>query len=115
MAKQGVLVRVLIALTTYLKTGTMRLWIRVRYEYNSYAFVGCENMKLFDVDAMLFDLDGLLVDTEQLHWKAYRQMCEHFGCRLDWEFPLYLQIAAEYTRPRCAKNCHGCRLPLLKP
>ena len=48
---------------------------------------------LFDVDAMLFDLDGLLVDTEQLHWKAYRQMCEHFGCRLDWEFPLYLQIA----------------------
>jgi hypothetical protein len=46
--------------------------IRVRYEYISYAFVGCENMKLFDADALLFDLDGLLVDTEQLHWKAYR-------------------------------------------
>jgi beta-phosphoglucomutase len=49
--------------------------------------------RLFDVDAMLFDLDGLLVDTERLHWQAYRQMCEHFGCKLDWEFPLYLQIA----------------------
>ena len=42
---------------------------------------------------MLFDLDGLLVDTEQLHWQAYRHMCEHFGCALEWDFPLYLQIA----------------------
>lgn len=50
-------------------------------------------MKLFDVDGLLFDLDGLLVDTEQLHWQAYQQMCVHFGCTLDWELPLYLQIA----------------------
>ena len=48
-------------------------------------------MSLFD--ALLFDLDGLLVDTEQLHWKAYRSMCEHFGCKLTWGFPLYLEIA----------------------
>ena len=48
---------------------------------------------LFDGGAMLFDLDGLLVDTEQLHWKAYRGMCEQFGCTLDWDFPLDLEVA----------------------
>lgn len=45
------------------------------------------------IDLFLFDLDGLLVDTEMLHWKAYRSMCEIFGCRLDWEYSAYLQLA----------------------
>ena len=48
---------------------------------------------MFDAKALLFDLDGLLVDTEQLHWKAYRHMCEQFGCTLNWDFPLYLEVA----------------------
>ena len=61
----------------------------------SWIFRGREEMSfLFDGGAMLFDLDGLLVDTEQLHWKAYRGMCEQFGCTLDWDFPLYLEVGS---------------------
>ncbi len=44
-------------------------------------------------DLFLFDFDGLLVNTEILHYKAYRNMCEARGYHLDWDFPKYIQVA----------------------
>lgn len=44
-------------------------------------------------DLFLFDFDGLLVNTELLHYKAYRNMCDARGYHLDWDFPKYVQVA----------------------
>ena len=41
----------------------------------------------------LFDFDGLLVNTEELHYKAYKRMCERRGFNLDWSFERYCQSA----------------------
>lgn len=41
----------------------------------------------------LFDLDGLLVNTEELHYKAYQQMCSRRGVTLTWDFARYCQAA----------------------
>ncbi len=44
-------------------------------------------------DLLLFDLDGLLVNTEELHYRAYAQMCKNRGYHLPWDFPSYFRIA----------------------
>lgn len=41
----------------------------------------------------LFDFDGLLVDTEQLHYRAYINMCAQRGFKLDWNFQRYSAAA----------------------
>ena len=41
----------------------------------------------------LFDLDGLLVNTEELHYRAYVEMCRQRGFTLPWSFSEYFQIA----------------------
>jgi beta-phosphoglucomutase len=43
----------------------------------------------------LFDFDGLLVNTEELHFLAYRKMCEERGFPLDWSFERF-SLAAHY-------------------
>lgn len=44
-------------------------------------------------DLFLFDFDGLLVNTEELHYKAYKQMCAQHGINLYWNFKRYCQFA----------------------
>ena len=46
-----------------------------------------------DFDAFFFDFDGTLADTEPLHFRAYKRMCEKFGCFLNWNFEHYTKIA----------------------
>ena len=41
----------------------------------------------------LFDFDGLLVNTEELHYLAYKKMCNARGFPLDWNFNRYCQAA----------------------
>jgi len=47
-----------------------------------------KNYQLF-----LFDFDGLLVNTEEIHFLAYRRMCEGRGFSLDWSFERYCKSA----------------------
>ncbi len=47
-----------------------------------------ENYQLF-----LFDLDGLLVNTEEIHYRAYCEMCKGRGFTLPWSFSEYFKIA----------------------
>jgi len=44
-------------------------------------------------DLFLFDFDGLLVNTEELHFAAYREMCQQRGYRLDWTLFEFFQAA----------------------
>ncbi len=44
--------------------------------------------------AVFFDLDGLLVNTEELHWKAYKDMCFQNGVHLPWGFEEYYTVAS---------------------
>lgn len=46
------------------------------------------NFQLF-----LFDFDGLLVNTEELHFRAYKKMCQDRGFYLDWSFEKYCLLA----------------------
>jgi beta-phosphoglucomutase len=46
------------------------------------------NFQLF-----LLDFDGLLVNTEEIHYRAYQQMCLNYGVTLPWDFPRYCQAA----------------------
>lgn len=48
---------------------------------------------LSNYQLFLFDFDGLLVDTEQLHYKAYINMCANRGYELKWDFKRYSQAA----------------------
>ena len=41
----------------------------------------------------LFDFDGLLVNTEEIHYLAYKQMCNDRGFDLPWNFSRYCQSA----------------------
>lgn len=41
----------------------------------------------------LFDFDGLLVNTEELHYEAYKLMCQQRGFKLDWDFDFFCSIA----------------------
>lgn len=41
----------------------------------------------------LFDFDGVLVNTEELHYKAYQQMCAGRGFTMDWDWPTYARAA----------------------
>jgi HAD superfamily hydrolase (TIGR01509 family) len=44
-------------------------------------------------DLFLFDFDGLLVNTEELHFEAYRQMCQGRGYSLDWSLFEFFEAA----------------------
>ena len=44
-------------------------------------------------DLFLFDFDGLLVNTEELHFAAYRKMCQQRGYDLDWTLSDFFQAA----------------------
>ena len=46
-----------------------------------------------DYQLFLFDFDGLLVNTEEIHFQAYRNMCEKYGFKLDWSFERYCHAA----------------------
>lgn len=41
----------------------------------------------------LLDFDGLLVNTEELHYRAYQQMCLERGFELRWDWPTYCKAA----------------------
>lgn len=47
-----------------------------------------DNFQLF-----LFDMDGLLVNTEELHYLAYKKMCQQRGVEFYWGFDRYCQAA----------------------
>lgn len=51
---------------------------------------------IHDFQLFLFDFDGLLVNTEEIHFQAYKRMCQGRGCNLDWDFNQYCK-AAHYT------------------
>lgn len=51
---------------------------------------------LLNYQLYLFDFDGLLVNTEELHYKAYREMCLRRGHVFDIDFPSYCEVA-HYT------------------
>ncbi len=44
-------------------------------------------------DLFLFDFDGLLVDTENLHFRAYQELCQRRGNALPWDLNRFMQIA----------------------
>ncbi len=44
-------------------------------------------------DLFLFDFDGLLVNTEELHFAAYRKMCERRGFDLNWDLSQFFTAA----------------------
>lgn len=41
----------------------------------------------------LFDLDGLLVNSEELHFRAYKEMLKARGYELPWDFARYCRTA----------------------
>ncbi|HRD54913.1 MAG TPA: HAD family phosphatase [Parachlamydiaceae bacterium] len=59
----------------------------------------------------LFDFDGLLVNTEELHFLAYKIMCENRGFHLDWSFERYCQ-SAHYSADILGKELYE-KFPLL--
>ena len=48
---------------------------------------------LHDFQLFLFDFDGLLVNTEEIHFQAYKNMCEKYGFNLNWSFDRYCRAA----------------------
>lgn len=44
-------------------------------------------------DLFLFDFDGLLVDSEELHYKAYQQLCLRRGHTLPWTLNQFFEVA----------------------
>lgn len=48
---------------------------------------------IHDYQLFLFDFDGLLVNTEEIHFRAYREMCARYGYSLNWTFAQYCQMA----------------------
>ena len=44
-------------------------------------------------DLFLFDFDGLLVNTEDLHFAAYRKMCQLRGFDLEWNLSQFFAAA----------------------
>jgi beta-phosphoglucomutase len=59
-----------------------------------------------DYQLFLFDFDGLLVNTEELHYLAYKQMCQQFGVELDWSFERYC-CAAHYDSDAVRNQLYG--------
>jgi HAD superfamily hydrolase (TIGR01509 family) len=45
----------------------------------------------------LFDFDGLLVNTEMLHFRAYQNMCEKRGFKIQWSFEQYSEFAHHHA------------------
>lgn len=48
---------------------------------------------IHEFQLFLFDFDGLLVNTEEIHFKAYQNMCEKYGFKLSWNFERYCEAA----------------------
>ena len=48
---------------------------------------------IHNFDLFLFDFDGLLVDTENLHFRAYQELCQRRGNALPWDLNRFMQIA----------------------
>jgi HAD superfamily hydrolase (TIGR01509 family) len=48
---------------------------------------------IHNYDLFLFDFDGLLVNTEELHFAAYRELCQGKGFELDWNLNRFFQAA----------------------
>ncbi len=48
---------------------------------------------LFSYGLFLFDFDGLLVNTEELHFEAYKRMCQSRGFTLDWSLREFFKVA----------------------
>jgi beta-phosphoglucomutase len=46
-----------------------------------------------DYQLFLFDFDGILVNTEELHFRAYLEMCSNRGFHLNWDQKKYLSHA----------------------
>lgn len=46
-----------------------------------------------DYQLFLFDFDGLLVNTEEIHYRAYLDMCKGRGFDLPWNFERYCFMA----------------------
>jgi HAD superfamily hydrolase (TIGR01509 family) len=46
-----------------------------------------------DFNLFLFDFDGLLVNTEELHFLAYRKLCEARGFELKWSLAQFFEAA----------------------
>lgn len=67
---------------------------------------------IFDYQLFLFDFDGLLVNSEELHFAAYRHMCEQRGFRLNWDFATFSR-AAHYDSTGLEKQMYA-DLPALK-
>jgi HAD superfamily hydrolase (TIGR01509 family) len=44
-------------------------------------------------DLFLFDFDGLLVNSEELHFKAYKEMCHRRGFALSWDINQFFKAA----------------------
>lgn len=51
----------------------------------------------------LFDFDGLLVNTEELHFRAYKEMMKARGIELTWDFSHYCQ-SAHYTSDKLRED-----------
>lgn len=46
-----------------------------------------------DYQLFLFDFDGILVNSEELHYKAYIEMCANRGFNLNWDEKTYIRHA----------------------
>jgi HAD superfamily hydrolase (TIGR01509 family) len=63
-------------------------------------------------DFFFFDFDGLLVNTEELHWRAYEEMCTLYGCNLGWDFATYCTYGHHSTE--ALRDAVYSALPALK-
>ena len=62
---------------------------------DSKSILGCQGAGSSPVigKLVLFDFDGLLVDTEKLHYLAYQEALQKWGCPLDINFETYISLA----------------------
>lgn len=67
---------------------------------------------LSSFDFFFFDFDGLLVNTEELHWRAYEEMCTLYGCHLGWDFATYCTYGHHSTE--ALRDAVYAKLPELK-
>ena len=67
---------------------------------------------IHNYNLFLFDFDGLLVNTEELHWKAYINMCQSRGFALAWSFSRYC-LAAHFHSTGLQEHVYA-ELPALQ-
>lgn len=61
---------------------------------------------IHDYQLFLFDFDGLLVNTEEIHFKAYKNACAEYGFDLSWDFDRYCK-AAHYSAEGLKEQIYG--------